>query len=145
MSRYEQALARRPEIAFFVPALVYLADAIGTQSEAVAVRGLSISHARLARLIGGELRTGLLIGAALALAALPLVWLFLGDPRLAAAVGAALAVACAAATVIGMLFPWLLQRLGRDPAYGSGPLATIVQDLLTLLIYFAAVSLLLPH
>ncbi|HWH74492.1 MAG TPA: magnesium transporter [Methylibium sp.] len=141
MSRFETALAAQPSIAFFVPALVYLADAIGTQTEAVAVRGLSLSHAGLARLVGGELRTGLLIGGALALVALPLAWLFVGDLRLALAVAAALAGAGAVACGIGLLLPWLLGTLRLDPAYGAGPLATIVQDVLTLLIYFAGVSL----
>jgi magnesium transporter len=28
-----------------------------------------------------------------------------------------------------------LSRLGRDPAFGSGPLATVVQDLLSVVIY----------
>src|SRR3989338_3134425 len=42
--RFESVLAAKPALAFFVPGLVYLADAIGTQSEAVAVRGLSLSH-----------------------------------------------------------------------------------------------------
>jgi magnesium transporter len=139
MARFEAALAAQPSIAFFVPALVYLADAIGTQSEAVAVRGLSLSHARLARLVGGELRTGLLIGGALALVALPLVWWFIGDLRLAVAVAAALAAAGAVACGVGLLLPWMLGRLRIDPAYGAGPLATIVQDVLTLLIYFAGV------
>jgi Mg/Co/Ni transporter MgtE len=36
---------------------------------------------------------------------------------------------------IAMALPWLLHRLGRDPAYGSGPLATVVQDLLSVLIF----------
>jgi magnesium transporter len=31
----------------------------------------------------------------------------------------------------------VLRHSGRDPAFGSGPLATVVQDLLTLCIYFA--------
>ncbi|MGZ8725355.1 MAG: magnesium transporter [Aeromicrobium sp.] len=35
-----------------------------------------------------------------------------------------------------MSLPWLIDRLGRDPAFGSGPLATVVQDVLSLLIYF---------
>jgi len=30
-------------------------------------------------------------------------------------------------------------RLGRDPALGSGPLATVIQDILGLLVYFAVV------
>jgi magnesium transporter len=33
-----------------------------------------------------------------------------------------------------------MSRLGRDPAFGSGPLATVVQDLLSLMIYFAVAT-----
>jgi magnesium transporter len=136
---FEDALAANVAVAFFIPGLVYLADAIGTQSEAVAVRGLSLSHAGLGQLIGGEMRTGLLMGATLAAVALPLAWLAFGNWQLAAAVALALVCAGAVATSIGLLLPWLLSQLGTDPAYGSGPLATIVQDLLTLLIYFGTV------
>lgn len=140
MARFEAALAARPALAFFIPALVYLADAVGTQSEAVAVRGLSLSHARLGRLIGGELRTGALIGTVLALLVLPMVWLSFADARLAATVALSLTAAVLVASVLGLALPWLLARLGTDPAYGSGPLATIVQDVLTLLIYFGCAS-----
>jgi magnesium transporter len=140
VARFESALTVKPELAFFVPGLVYLADAIGTQSEAVAVRGLSLSHVGIGRLIGSELRTGLLIGVVLALLAFPMIWLVFGEPRLAAAVTLALAGASVVASTLGLLLPWLLARTGADPAYGSGPLATIVQDVLSLLIYFACVS-----
>jgi magnesium transporter len=140
VARFESALAVKPEIAFFIPGLVYLADAIGTQSEAVAVRGLSLSHVGIGRLIGSELRTGLLIGGVLALLAFPMVWGVFGEARLAAAVALALAGASIVASVLGLVLPWLLARTGSDPAYGSGPLATIVQDVLSLLIYFGCVS-----
>ena len=140
VARFESALAAMPALAFFVPGLVYLADAIGTQSEAVAVRGLSLSHVGLAKLIGGELRTGLLIGLVLALLAFPMIWVVFGELHLAAAVALALAGASVVASVLGLLLPWLLARIGSDPAYGSGPLATIVQDVLSLLIYFGCVS-----
>jgi hypothetical protein len=33
--------------------------------------------------------------------------------------------------------------LGEDPAFGSGPLATVIQDLLSISIYFAVSSLLI--
>lgn len=141
VARFEQVLSSRVAIAFFVPGLVYLADAIGTQTEAVAVRGLSLSHSRLTHLVAGELRTGLLIGLILGLLTFPAVWLVFGDAKLAAAVALALFFAGGVATTIGLFLPWLLQRLGTDPAYGSGPLATIIQDVLSLLIYFAVVSL----
>jgi magnesium transporter len=145
MSRFEATLQANLAIAFFVPAIVYLADAIGTQSEAIAVRGLSLSHAPMQSLVWGELRTGLLIGVALALLAWPLVWLVFGDARLAFTVGLALTAAGTTATTIGLLFPWMLARLGKDPALGAGPVATIVQDVLSLAIYLGvATALLLP-
>lgn len=140
---FESALAKQPTLAFFVPGLVYMADAIGTQTEAVAVRGLSLSHVGLARLIGGELRTGALIGTVLGALAWPMIWLAFGDPRLATAVALALASASIVAAVLGLLLPWAIGRFGSDPAYGSGPLATIVQDILSLLIYFAFVTAML--
>ena len=53
-----------------------------------------------------------------------------------------LVIASAIASTIGLSLPWLLQRFGTDPAYGSGPLATIIQDILSLMIYFMVVSML---
>lgn len=145
MSRFEAALNETLALAFFVPGLVYLADAIGTQTEAVAVRGISLSHIGIARLLAGELRTGLIIGAVLGSLTFPAVWLAFQDLRLAFAVASALFVAGGLATSIGLLLPWLLTRLKRDPAFGSGPLATVIQDVFTLLTYFAVVNLLYGH
>lgn len=56
MAGFHDTLERTLAAAFFVPGLVYLADAIGTQSEAVAVRGLSLTRAGIGSVIGGELR-----------------------------------------------------------------------------------------
>jgi magnesium transporter len=136
MASMEAALQAKVAIAFFVPALVYLADAIGTQTETVAVRGLSLTRAGLAPLLAGEVRTGVLIGLILAALSLPAVWLAFGDLRLASAVAASIVVAGTVANAIGMLFPWALKRLGFDPAYGTGPGSTVLQDVCTILVYF---------
>lgn len=82
----------------------------------------------------------MIVGTLLGGLTFPMVWLTFGDLRLAIAVGGSLVVAGVLATGVGLLLPWLLTRLGRDPAYGSGPLATVVQDVLTLLTYFIIVS-----
>jgi magnesium transporter len=140
LSRFEETLRTRVAVSFFVPGLVYLADAIGTQTEAIAVRGLSLTDERTSRLLLGECRTGLLLGAALGALSAAGAWLWLRDARLALAVGLALFAASAVATTIGFALPWLLERTGRDPAYGSGPLATVIQDVLSLAIYFATVT-----
>ena len=70
----------------------------------------------------------------------PVICLVWGDVAVAAAVAGAILAASAIATLIALALPWLLQRLGRDPAFGSGPLATVVQDLLSIAIYLAIVS-----
>jgi magnesium transporter len=142
VARFELLLERHLAIAFFVPAIVYLADAIGTQTEAIAVRGLSLSRLSLRHLLAGELRTGLLMGVTLGALSLPAVSIAFGDVRLGVAVALAIFVAGGVATTIGLLLPWTLQRLRSDPAFGSGPVATIIQDLLSLLIYLAIATLL---
>lgn len=145
VAAFEHALTQRVAIAFFVPAIVYLADAIGTQTEAIAVRwlSLSLSRAPMRTVLWGELRTGLAIGAVLgAIAWAAIRWVF-GDAPLATAVALSLAAAGTAAAAIGLLLPWALAASGRDPAFGSGPLATIVQDVLSLAIYFAIANALL--
>jgi magnesium transporter len=143
MAHYEAVLAARIEIAFFLPGIVYLADAIGTQTEAIAVRGLSLSHLSIKKLLARELWTGMTIGAVLGAASALACWAILRDFPLALAIGIALFAAGSIATGIGLLLPWVFQRLGSDPAYGSGPLATVVQDVLSVLIYFVCVSALL--
>jgi magnesium transporter len=120
--------------AFFVPGIVYLADAVGTQTETIVVRGLSLG-VPIGRMISRELVAGLAIGAALALIAGPVVWWRWGDPDVALAVGLSVLAACSTATLAAMALPWLFERLGFDPAFGSGPLATVVQDLLSIWIY----------
>ena len=139
MAGFEDVIRAHVAVAFFVPALVYLADAIGTQSEAIAVRGLSLTRAGIGHLVAGELRTGALIGAvlgALAFVAVVAVW---RDARLAAAVAASLFAAGTVASGIGIAFPWWLARMRVDPAYGSGPMATVLQDTLTILVYLAVI------
>lgn len=136
MVGFEDLLQAKVAVAFFIPAIVYLADAIGTQSEAIAVRGLSLTRVRVGRLMSGELRTGMLIGATLgAVAYLPILAAF-GDPRLAAAVAVSIFVAGSFAAALGMLLPWMFARLRLDPAYGSGPIATVIQDTLSIVVYF---------
>lgn len=140
MAGFESTLSRQLAVAFFVPGIVYLADAIGTQTETVAVRGLSLTRAGIGHLLAGELRTGMLMGACLGLVSFLPIYLFLSDLRLAAAVSTAIFAAGTVAAGLGMLLPWIIARSGRDPAFGSGPLATVIQDVVTLLVYFGTVK-----
>lgn len=136
MASFEEALKANVAIAFYIPALVYLTDAIGTQTEAVAVRGFSLRDWPIRRTLLLETVTGGLIGLTLGAIAFAAVALSTGNPRMAFGVGLTLLAAGTLASTLGLLLPWALARFGVDPAFGSGPVATILQDVLTLLIYF---------
>lgn len=140
MSRYEAALAAHIAVAFFIPAIVYLADSVGTQSEVVVIRGLSLTDSALLPLFAGELGTGALLGSMLGCLAFPIVWFFFSSVGLAATVAISLAVASTIATAFGFLMPWIFSRLGYDAALGSGPVATVVQDTFSLMTYFLVAS-----
>jgi len=115
MATFESTLRADLAVVFFIPGIVYLADAIGTQSEAIAVRGLSFSDTPIPQLLKGEFKTGLYLGIALALIVFPFIW-FAFNASLAFAVSVALICASSVATSIGLLLPSILSRLGKDPA-----------------------------
>lgn len=126
-------------LAFFIPGIVYLADAVGTQTEAVIIRGLSVGVS-VRDVVFRELTTGVLVGAALAALLLPMVWWRWHDREVAVAVSIALFIACSLANALALLLPVVMRSLRVDPAFGSGPLATVTQDLLSILIYFLVAS-----
>lgn len=143
MAGFERMLKSDVTIAFFIPALVYLADAIGTQTEEMVVRGLSLHKLSLGRILVMEVVTGGLIGLALAILTFFGVWLIFGKVVVGLGVAISLFAAGTLASSIGLLLPWTLSRTNIDPAFGSGPVATIIQDVLTILIYFAVMTALL--
>jgi magnesium transporter len=133
---FEAQLEKKVLLAFFVPGVVYMADAVGTQTETLLIRGLSVG-VRVRQVVHRELVTGLVIGLTVAAAFLPFALAVWGDGRVAVAVALALLASCSIATLVAMILPWAFQRLGTDPAFGSGPLATVVQDLLSIVVYLA--------
>ena len=134
VGRFESHLQETVMLAFFIPGIVYLADAVGTQTETIVVGSIRRCHhasdgpSRAARWPRDRLHIGCAAG--------PLVWWRWEDAAVALAVGLALFAACSTATLAAMLLPWLFS-ISAHLNFGSGPLATVIQDLLSILIYFA--------
>jgi len=139
---FEEQLEAQVALAFFIPGIVYMADAVGTQTETLVIRGLSVG-VPIASVVRREAITGVVVGAILGGLFFPVGLLVWADGEVATTVSLALFAACSTATVVAMTLPWALHKLHRDPAFGSGPLATVVQDLLSLLIYFAIAALII--
>jgi magnesium transporter len=125
-------------LAFFIPAVVYMADAVGTQTETVLIRALS-AGITVRSVLRRELLTGLVMGAVIGAAFLVFALIGWGDVDVAVAVAVAMFASCSIATLVAMALPALFQRLGLDPAFGCGPLATVLQDLLSIAVYLAIV------
>jgi magnesium transporter len=133
---FEVQLRKEVLLALFVPAVVYMADAVGTQTETVVIRGVAVG-VPISQVFRRELAAGIIIGALVGLAFFPFVVVAWGDARIAATAAIALFVSSSVATMVAMVLPYALVQAGQDPAFGSGPLATVIQDLLSILVYFA--------
>jgi magnesium transporter len=133
---FEGTLESHLVLTFFIPGIVYMADAVGTQTETLVIRGLSLG-VPIAGVVRREVLTGLCVGLSLAVLFFPFSLLAWHELDVSLAVSLSLFAACSTATIVAMTLPWLLDRLGADPAFGSGPLATVVQDLLSLVVYLA--------
>lgn len=135
VAAFEEQIREEVLLALFVPAVVYMADAVGTQTEAVMIRGIAVG-VPIKHVLWRELAAGAIIGMLIGASFFPFALVFWGNSRVAATVAIALFVSSSIATLIAMVLPYALARLGRDPAFGSGPLATVIQDLLSILVYF---------
>ncbi len=138
---FEADLNEHVLIAFFMPGIVYLADAVGTQTETLVIRGLSVGVG-IRRIAVRELMTGILAGLMLGGVFFPIAFVIWGEADVALSVSLALVAACSMATAVAMALPWAFERAGWDPAFGSGPLATVFQDLLSILVYLGIASVL---
>jgi len=138
MGAFDERLEANVLLALFVPAIVYMADAVGTQTETLLIRALAVGVAPRT-IVVRELVTGAVIGLAVGAAFFAFAAIGWGDTEVALAVGLALVASCTIATCVAMLLPTIFVRFSIDPAFGSGPLATVIQDLLSILVYFAVV------
>ena len=140
VANFEETLQTQIAIVFFLPAIVYLADAVGTQSEAIAVRGLSLMDVQIRDIIFGELITGLLVGLVLAVFTGAFALTVFADKALALAIFISVVCASTIASALGIFLPWVFSKVGWDPAMASGPVATVIQDVISIAIYLGAVS-----
>ena len=143
VAAFEDQLSRSVMLVFFIPGIVYLADAVGTQTETLIVRGFSVGVG-IRQFAGKELLAVACVGLVLSFVFYPAVLWLWRSREVALAVSLSIFVASLIATLVGIALPWVFQRLGKDPAFGSGPLATVVQDFLSILVYFTIATAVVP-
>ncbi len=149
IGQYEEILQSVVALAIFIPVMMDMGGNVGTQSSTIFVRGLVLGHIELDRRIVGamvkEAFTGFTIGAISGLGAGLVAWVWQGEMMIGLVVFLAMALTCTLASMIGFGIPWVMSRLGADPAAASGPFITTIKDITGLLIYFSLATALLSH
>lgn len=141
---FEATLEKNLILAAFIPLIVYMGDAVGTQMEALIIRDLAIAnHVHFWRYFTRQLAVISLMAGIFGGTFIAVGPLFLHSARVALVIGVSLALAILSSVCTGLITPYILSRLRTDPANASGPTATIIQDFLSVLIYFSVASLLL--
>lgn len=135
VSQFEQVLSKNISVAFFLPFVVYLADAVGTQTQNIYARDLRSGKANFRKYFIKESKLGLLFGLIFAVLIAPVIILWLHSYELALAVSLATFGAIASAPVIAVIVTEALQLQRSDPAAGAGPISTAIQDTVSVLIY----------
>ena len=140
-SRFEEVLALDVRIAFFIPFIVYMADAVGTQTQTIYSRDLRSGKASFKKYLYKESVLGLLLGLLSGCMSAIVTMLWFNSTQLATSVSIAMFASIALAPVVALLVTEVLQLEHKDPAVGAGPIATVIQDTLSVLIYGLVASL----
>ncbi|MEA2604590.1 MAG: magnesium transporter [Acidobacteriota bacterium] len=154
MGYYEKEIARAAVLAVFIPLIISSGGNSGSQATTLIIRALALSEVRLRdwfRVFRRELFSGLGLGAILgALGFLRIfVWheLFGSYGAHGLMIGFTVAMSLLGVvlwgTLVGSSLPFLLRRLGFDPASASAPFVATLVDVTGLVIYFTVASLIL--
>ena len=148
-------IARAVVLALFVPLIISSGGNSGSQAASLIIRALALKELALrdwVRVFRRELLSGLFLGTALgAIGFLRIVlWqgLHLTDYgvhylRVALTVWFSLIGVVLFGTLAGSMLPFLLRRLGFDPATSSAPFVATLVDVTGLVIYFYVAGLML--
>ncbi len=149
MGHFEHEIERAVVLALFVPLIISSGGNSGSQATSLIIRAMALGEVRLRdwwRVAVRELPSGLCLGAFLgAIGAVRiLLWQGLGwydygvHYRLVAlTVAAALVGVVAFGSLAGSMLPFVLRRLGFDPASASAPFVATLVDVTGLVIYFS--------
>lgn len=143
---FEDTLESVVLLAVFIPLIMDSAGNTGTQSLAVAVRGLAvgtITRDDIGKMIKRELGIGALLGLICMILLATMITILYGNWMLAIVVGFSIFCTLSVSAAIGAIVPMITNKLKLDPAIASGPFITTVNDILGLLIYFSIATMLM--
>jgi magnesium transporter len=162
MSYFEAEIASAVVLALFIPLVISSGGNSGSQATTLVIRAMAVGEIRLRdwwRVVRREVFAGLALGGILSVIGVIriLTWQKLSetlrpaaDPPygmhsglVATTVGLTLVGVVLFGTLAGSMLPFLLRRLGFDPASASAPFVATLVDVTGLVIYFTVASIVL--
>jgi magnesium transporter len=155
MGHYEAEIERAAVVALFVPLIISSGGNSGSQATSILIRSLALQEVTLRdwwRVFRKELGSSLALGAFLGAIGFFRIslWYWAGwqhyaeHPYLMGLTvwGSLIGVVCFG-SLVGSMLPFLLRRMGFDPATASAPFVATLVDVTGLIIYFTVASLIL--
>jgi len=154
MGFFEKEIAKAVVLALFVPLIISSGGNSGSQASTLVIRALALSEVKLSdwwRVMRREVLSGLGLGLILgSIGFLRItIWSYFSNlygPHwmlVAMTVGIALIGIVLWGTLAGSMLPFVLRRLGFDPATSSAPFVATLVDVTGLVIYFSVAVVLL--
>jgi magnesium transporter len=154
MGFFESEIARAVVLALFVPLIISSGGNSGSQAATLIIRALALGEIKLRdwpAVLRRELASGLMLGAVLgAIGFLRIaVWSAFSNlygphwPLVGLTVAISLVGVVTWGTLSGSMLPFVLKRLGFDPATSSAPFVATLVDVTGLIIYFTAAVVML--
>ena len=155
MQGYEGELEKAIVLTLFIPLIMSSGGNSGSQATSLLIRALALRELQIRdwwRVALREIPNGLALGAMLGLVGIVRIslWQYLGFydygehwALVALTVGTALVGIVMFGSLTGSMLPFILQRIGFDPASASAPFVATLVDVTGLVIYFTVASIIL--
>jgi magnesium transporter len=155
MAHFEEEIARAVVLAMFIPLIISSGGNSGSQATSLIIRAMALREVTLRdwwRVALRELPSGLTLGAILGSISVAriLAWQGVGwydygphSGLVAATVGVALVGVVTFGSLTGSMLPFVLRRVGFDPASASAPFVATLVDVTGIVIYFTVAALIL--
>jgi magnesium transporter len=148
MGAFEHEIERAVILALFVPLIISSGGNSGSQASTLVIRAIALGEVQLQdwwRVMRREVAAGLALGGILGTIGFLRITVWSAFSSMygphwllvALTVGLALIGVVLWGTLIGSLLPFLLRRLGFDPATSSAPFVATLVDVTGLVIYFS--------
>ena len=143
---FEGSIEKLAALAALMPIVAGMGGNSGNQTSTLVVRGLAlglINKENAQRLLGKELGISLLNGTVWGSIMGVVTYFLYGKPDLGVVMAAAMLLNLLVAAIAGYFAPAFIDRLGRDPAFGSAVLTTFITDSMGFFIFLGLATVFL--